>query len=64
MANTPQLTYYPTGIVQGKWLEVAVVELFKENQIEIDYSIREFYQLNKKQKLIQLLKNKLRKLLM
>ncbi|MBD2594938.1 hypothetical protein H6G74_11430 [Nostoc spongiaeforme FACHB-130] len=56
--------YYPTGIVQGKWLEAAVVDLFKQNHIEVDYSIRGFYQLNQKQKLIQLLKNQSRKLLM
>lgn len=37
------LPYWPTGIIKGKWYESAVVELFKQHGIEVDYSRRGFY---------------------
>jgi hypothetical protein len=56
--------YFPTGIVKGKWLEPAVVNLFKQHNIEVDYSVRGFYQLDRAQKLVQFLRSKARKLFM
>jgi len=37
------IPYKPTGIVKGRWLEEAVVNLFEENDISIDFSKRGFY---------------------
>ncbi|MFQ3548801.1 MAG: hypothetical protein SNJ70_03510 [Armatimonadota bacterium] len=37
------IPYIHTGIIRGKWNEEAVVELFKQHNIEVDYSIRGFY---------------------
>ncbi|RCJ25515.1 hypothetical protein A6770_27665 [Nostoc minutum NIES-26] len=62
--NKDIFPYYPTGIVKGKWFEPAVGDLFKQHNIEVDYSVRGFYKLDKTQNLIQLLRSKVRKLLM
>jgi hypothetical protein len=35
--------YFPTGVVKGRWYEPAVVELFQQHGIEVDYSKRGFY---------------------
>lgn len=37
------LPYQPTGIVQGRWVQPFVEELFAANGIEIDYSVRGFH---------------------
>jgi hypothetical protein len=47
--------YKKTGITAGKWMEKIVVPLFKENKIDINFSIRGFYKptdRNKKRKLL------------
>ncbi|MBH8571526.1 hypothetical protein I8752_00490 [Nostocaceae cyanobacterium CENA369] len=56
--------YYPTGIVKGKWFKPAVVDLFKQHKIEVDFSNRGFYELDKIQNLVQLLRSKIRKIFM
>lgn len=37
------IPYEPTGIVKGKWNETAVRRLFAENGIDVDFSVRGFY---------------------
>lgn len=36
------------GVFRGKWVEESVVELFRENDIQMDFSKRGFYQLSDK----------------
>ncbi len=38
--------YYPTGVVKGRWLREAVVDLFAAHAIEVDFSRRGFYDPN------------------
>jgi hypothetical protein len=56
--------YKATGIVKGKWFEPAVVDLFKQHDIEVDYSVRGFYRLSAQQKLVQTIRSQARKLFM
>ncbi|MEM1393602.1 MAG: hypothetical protein AAGG00_09980 [Cyanobacteria bacterium P01_H01_bin.150] len=58
------IPYSLTGIVKGKWLESAVVDLFEKHEIDVDYSIRGFYQLSKQQQIKQKLRKTARKLFM
>lgn len=39
--------YVPTGIIRGKWYGPAVVELFRQHGIDIDYSVRGFYRVDR-----------------
>jgi hypothetical protein len=41
--TNPIVPYFPTGIVKGKWSEEAVVQLFINEKIDIDFEIRGFY---------------------
>jgi hypothetical protein len=56
--------YKATGIVKGKWFEPAVVDLFQQHNIEVDYSVRGFYQLNHQQRLVNNIRKQARKLFM
>jgi len=58
------IPYEPTGIIQGKWYRPAVVELFKANGIEVDFSRRGFYEPTKKDILVQSIRSRMRRLLM
>jgi hypothetical protein len=42
----PIFPYTPTGIVGGKWYEPAVVSLFKEHGIKVNFSARGFHRPN------------------
>lgn len=46
-SDIPQISsvfpYFPTGVVKGRWYEPAVVELFHQHGIDVDYSRRGFY---------------------
>jgi hypothetical protein len=42
--------YIPTGVVSGKWDEQIVVPLFAKHAINIDFSLRGFYDKNVKQR--------------
>ncbi len=42
--------YDPTGIVAGKWVKEIVYDLFKENNIQIDFEQRGFYDPNTSQR--------------
>ena len=55
------MPYIFTGITQSKWNK-EVIPLFKENQIEIDYSKRGFIQDSPKKKLSLRIKNKFRRI--
>ena len=44
--------YKPTGIIRGKWYAPAVVELFAENGISVDYERRGFYRQSLARKVI------------
>lgn len=55
--------YEPTGIVQGKWLERSVRELFKENNIEVDFSKRGFFRPTRLQERMQVVRSRIRNLL-
>ncbi|AFY34481.1 hypothetical protein [Calothrix sp. PCC 7507] len=54
--------YYATGITQGKWVEAAVVNLFKTHEIDVDYSNRGFCQPRQQQLILQKMRTKSRKL--
>ena len=41
--NNKIISYYPTGIISGKWNKEAVYELFRENHLKIDFEKRGFY---------------------
>ncbi|MBE9209864.1 hypothetical protein IQ244_25885 [Nostoc sp. LEGE 06077] len=56
------IPYSLTGIVRGKWLEEAVVDLFQKHDIKVDYSVRGFYRLNQRQQLLQSIRKASRKL--
>jgi hypothetical protein len=56
--------YEPTGIVRGKWHRSAVLELFKANGIDIDFSRRGFYKPTKNDVLVQNIRSGMRRLLM
>jgi hypothetical protein len=46
------IPYKPTGIIKGKWYADAVVDLFKQHGIVVDYQRRGFYQFDRKRKII------------
>jgi hypothetical protein len=46
------IPYHPTGIIKGKWNADAVVELFKQNGIVVEYEQRGFFKLDLKRKII------------
>ena len=45
--NKAIIPYKATGIIKGKWYKDAVYDLFEENDINLDYSKRGFYDRNK-----------------
>jgi len=62
--NVPReiIPYTPTGIVKGKWKKDSVFNLFEENEINIDYGLRGFYEkeFNKNRITIQKIINRLK----
>jgi hypothetical protein len=56
--------YFATGIVKGKWYGPAVIELFKEHDIQVDFSRRGFYPRSPLRKLITRTRAAARRMLM
>jgi hypothetical protein len=67
-SDIPQISsvfpYFPTGVVKGRWYEPAVVELFQQHGIDVDYSTRGFYRPNYLDVLKQRLRSRIRRSLM
>lgn len=56
--------YVATGIVKGKWFRPAVDPLFKEHGINVDFSIRGFYEPTPWEQFVQRQRSRLRRLIM
>lgn len=54
------IPYTPTGIIKGKWYEPAVIPLFEDNGIDIDFSKRGFFRQTGWQKFIRRCRSRLR----
>jgi hypothetical protein len=52
-SGQPLIPYEPTGIVRGRWYAPAVVDLFAEHGIEIDFSRRGFYVLDRRERFVR-----------
>jgi hypothetical protein len=67
-SDNPQISsvfpYFPTGVVKGRWYEPAIVELFKQHDIKVDYSTRGFYRPNQLGALTQRVRSGVRRSLM
>lgn len=52
------IPYQPTGIINGKWNKKAIFELFRDNQIKVNFEKRGFYnpQINRQKQKITLIK--------
>ena len=55
-SGQPLIPYEPTGIVRGRWYAPAVVDLFAEHGIEVDFSRRGFYVLDRRELFVRRLR--------
>jgi len=61
--NGPIIDYHKTGgIIGGKWSKEKVTDLFRDNNIETDFSKRGFYDKNEQRTLSQRIRNRIIKL--
>lgn len=60
----PAFPYIPTGVVRGRWYAPAVVDLFAENGINVDFSTRGFYKPGWVARQIQTYRSALRRIYM
>lgn len=60
----PIFPYEPTGIVRGRWYSPAVVPLFDRHGIKMDFSVRGFYRLDRRERVVRGIRANLRRLAM
>ena len=58
------IPYLPTGVIKGKWYEAAVIPLFQEHGLNVDFSRRGFFRPTPYQKWVQRWRTRLRALCM
>lgn len=63
-AGRPIVPYEPTGIVRGKWWAPAVVDLFAEHGLTVDFSRRGFYEIDRRERVIRSARAMARKVVM
>jgi len=60
----PLIPYEPTGIVRGRWYAPAVVDLFAGHGIQVDYELRGFYVLDRRERFVRRVRATLRRVAM
>jgi hypothetical protein len=63
-AGHPIIPYEPTGIVRGRWYGPAVVELFARHGIQVDFTTRGFYRVDRRERLVRAVRGRLRRIAM
>lgn len=52
-SGNPIVPYEPTGIVRGRWFAPAVVDLFAAHGLEVDFSRRGFYEVDRRERVVR-----------
>jgi hypothetical protein len=63
-AGSTIIPYEPTGIVRGRWYAPAVVELFDQHDIHVDFTARGFYRVDRRERMIRALRGHARRVAM
>lgn len=58
------IPYEPTGIVRGQWFAPAVVDLFAGHDIQVEFTARGFYRVDRRERIVRSVRGRARRIAM